>query len=288
MYKLILIIVSTLSFGWTQSLFPLNSIPITVRDLAFSGGGGAIKSSQISINPASIDIAHKSATFNTQFLPAGISLLSFHVIYPKNKFIFSASVSNLNFGLLKDGITNDKFSANDLMIKTGIKGNLFNMFSVGGSLSYNFGIIEKSIAQSFSFSGGILSQTNDGYLGLGVTVKNLNYQIDYYGESKEDFSYQILSSFFLRPKHLSAILFSDIIIEKNIINNILISGVELYPNNNLILRLSNGIMLINSPKINRISFGIQFNINKWTVGLATQNLISAGFINGLTFQKYFD
>ena len=73
-------------------------MPITARDLSFSGGGGAIVSEQISLNPSTITAKRKSINFHTQLLPAGISMLSIHAIYPKNKSIYFISISNLNFG----------------------------------------------------------------------------------------------------------------------------------------------------------------------------------------------
>ena len=42
-----------------QSLYPLNLIPITSNDLSYSGGGGAIYSKEISLNPATINITNK-------------------------------------------------------------------------------------------------------------------------------------------------------------------------------------------------------------------------------------
>jgi len=55
----------------------------------------------------------------------------------------------------------------------------------------------------------------------------------------------------------------------------------------LTLRISNSGLIQNSFEISSLAFGIQFNIKNWTIDLASRNLISAGFINGITLSKRF-
>ena len=262
-------------------------MPITVRDLSFSGGGGAVVSEHISLNPASISTKKKGLNFHTQLLPTGISLLSLHAIYPKNEIIYFTSISNLNFGTLKDGITNDTFLANDLMIMGGIKGRLFQMLSVGTSISYTLSIIESNIAQSILFSGGIRTEITESQIGFGVTLRNLGFQFDNFGDTTEEIPYQYQFSGFMKPKHLPALIFSDVIMEEKIDGYSLITGMEFYPRDELTLRISNSGLIQNSFEISSLAFGIQFNIKNWTIDLASRNLISAGFINGITLSKRF-
>tara|TARA_B110001454_G_scaffold197429_1_gene200907 strand:+ start:61 stop:849 length:789 start_codon:yes stop_codon:yes gene_type:complete len=262
-------------------------MPITGRDLSFSGGGGAMKSKHISLNPANIVAKIKSFNFHTQLLPTGISLLSLQAIYPKNEIIYFTSISNLNFGTLKDGITNDTFLANDLMIMGGIKGRLFQMLSVGTSISYTLSIIESNIAQSILFSGGIRTEITESQIGFGVTLRNLGFQFDNFGATTEEIPYQYQFSGFMKPKHLPALIFSDVIMEEKIDGYSLITGMEFYPRDELTLRISNSGLIQNSFEISSLAFGIQFNIKNWTIDLASRNLISAGFINGITLSKQF-
>ena len=286
MYKSILVI-CMLSLCWMQSQYPLNSMPITGRDLSFSGGGGAMKSKHISLNPANIVAKKKSFNFHTQLLPTGISLLSLQAIYPKNEIIYFTSISNLNFGTLKDGITNDTFLANDLMIMGGIKGRLFQMLSMGTSISYTLSIIESNIAQSILFSGGIRTEITESQIGFGVTLRNLGFQFDNFGDTTEEIPYQYQFSGFMKPKHLPVFIFSDVIMEEKIDGYSLITGMEFYPRDELTLRISNSGLIQNSFEISSLAFGIQFNIKNWTIDLASRNLISAGFINGITLSKRF-
>ena len=272
---------------WMQSQYPLNSIPITSRDLSFSGGGSAIKSEQISLNPASITAVNHALSLHTQLLPTGISLLSLHSIYPKNETIYFASISNLNFGELRDGISNDTFSANDFMIMCGLKGHLFQALSIGGSLSYTLSKIEKSISQSLLLSVGVRTETTKNKIGAGLVVRNLGFQFDHYGDSKEKIPYQFQFSGFNKPKHLPALIFSDIIIEENIESYLLITGMEFYPRNDLIIRLSNSGLFQNSFELTSFAFGIQLNLKNLTIDLSSRNLISAGFMNGVTLSKQF-
>ena len=262
-------------------------MPITSRDLSFSGGGGAMKSKYISLNPANIVAKKKSLNFHTQLLPTGISLLSLQAIYPKNEIIYFTSISNLNFGTLKDGITNDTFLANDLMIMGGIKGRLFQKLSVGTSISYTLSIIESNIAQSILFSGGIRTEITESQIGFGVTLRNLGFQFDNFGDTTEEIPYEYQFSGFMKPKHLPALIFSDVIMEEKIDGYSLITGMEFYPRDELTLRISNSGLIQNSFEISSLAFGIQFNIKNWTIALASRNLISAGFINGITLSKQF-
>jgi hypothetical protein len=270
-----------------QSQYPLNSIPITNRELSFSGGGGAIKSEQISLNPASISTSNQALNVHTQLLPAGISLLSVHSIYPKNELTYFASISNLNFGTLRDGISNETFSANDFMIMSGLKGHLFQMISIGASLSYTLSKIEKSISQSLLLSVGFRTEITENKIGGGLVIRNLGFQFDHYGDSKEKIPYQFQFSGLMKPKHLPALIFSDIIIEENIESYSLITGMEIYPRDGLIIRLSDSGSFQNSFELTSLAFGIQVNLKKITIDLASRNLISAGFVNGVTLSKQF-
>ena len=270
-----------------QSQYPLNSIPVTNRDLSFSGGGGAIKSEQISLNPASINAAKQGLSIHTQLLPTGISLLSLHSIYPKNETTYFASISNLNFGTLRDGISNKKFYANDFMIMGGLKGHIFQMISIGASLSYTLSKIEKSMSQSLLLSIGVRTEIAENKIGGGLVVRNLGFQFDHYGDSKEKIPYQFQFSGLMKPKHLPALIFSDIIIEENIENYSLITGMEFYPRDGLIIRLSDSVLFQNGFELTSIAFGIQLNLKKFNIDLASRNLISAGFVNGVTLSKQF-
>jgi len=280
-------IICMLSLGWMQSLYPLNSMPITLRDLSFSGGGGAMVSEQISLNPASIFTEKKEFAFHTQFLPTGISLLSLNAIYSKNEIIYFTSISNLHFGTLKDGRTNEAFSANDFMINGGVKMRLFQIISVGTSISYTFSLIENNIAQSILFSTGFRTEISKDKAGLGFTLRNMGSQFDNFGDITEKIPLQLQASGFMKPKYLSALIFSDIVIEENIDGYTFISGMEFYPRGGLTLRISHSGLYNNSFELNSLAFGFGFNLKNWTVDLASRNLVSAGFVNGVTVSKQF-
>jgi len=270
-----------------QSLYPLHSIPITSRDLSFSGGGGAIKSEQNSLNPSAINASHKDINIHTQLLPAGISLLSLNATYPKNNIIYFLSISNLNFGKLKDGNTNKTFSASDLMINGGLKRNLYDRISVGASISYTLSLIANNVAQSVLFSTGFRTEISEDRIGFGLTLRNLGIQFDHFGDTKESIPFQLQTSAFIKPQYLSAVIFSDVVMEQNIDDYIIISGIEFFPRDGLMLRISDSVLYNNRFKLNGLAFGIQFNLKKWTINLASRNLVSAGFINGVTLSKQF-
>jgi len=270
-----------------QSLYPLHSIPITGRDLSFSGGGGAIKSEQTSLNPSAINSSHKDINIHTQLLPAGISLLSLNATYPKNNIIYFVSISNLNFGKLKDGNTDKTFSASDLMINGGLKRNLYDKISVGASISYTLSLIANNVAQSVLFSTGFRTEISEDRIGFGLTLRNLGIQFDHFGDTKESIPFQLQTSAFIRPQYLSAVIFTDVVMEQNIDDYIIISGIEFFPREGLMLRISDSVLYNNRFKLNGLAFGIQFNLKKWSINLASRNLVSAGFINGVTLSKQF-
>lgn len=282
-----LLLICIISFAWMQSLYPLHSIPITGRDLSFSGGGSAIKSEQTSLNPSAINSSHKDINIHTQLLPAGISLLSLNATYPKNNIIYFVSISNLNFGKLKDGNTDKTFSASDLMINGGLKRNLYDRISVGASISYTLSLIANNVAQSVLFSTGFRTEISEDRIGFGLTLRNLGIQFDHFGDTKESIPFQLQTSAFIRPQYLSAVIFSDVVMEQNIDDYIIISGIEFFPREGLILRISDSVLYNNHFKLNGLAFGIQFNLKKWSINLASRNLVSAGFINGVTLSKQF-
>ena len=282
-----LLLICIISFAWMQSLYPLHSMPITGRDLSFSGGGGAIKSEQTSLNPSAINSSHKDINIHTQLLPAGISLLSLNATYPKNNIIYFISISNLNFGKFKDGNTNKTFSASDLMINGGLKRNLYDRISVGASISYTLSLIANNVAQSVLFSTGFRTEISEDRIGFGLTLRNLGIQFDHFGDTKESIPFQLQTSAFIRPQYLSAVIFSDVVMEQNIDDYIIISGIEFFPRDGLMLRISDSVLYNNRFKLNGLAFGIQFNLKKWTINLASRNLVSAGFINGVTVSKQF-
>ena len=282
-----LLLICIISFAWMQSLYPLHSIPITGRDLSFSGGGGAIKSEQTSLNPSAINSSHKDINIHTQLLPAGISLLSLNATYPKNNIIYFVSISNLNFGKLKDGNTDKTFSASDLMINGGLKRNLYDKISVGASISYTLSLIANNVAQSVLFSTGFRTEISEDRIGFGLTLRNLGIQFDHYGDTRESIPFQLQTSAFIRPQYLSAVIFSDVVMEQNIDDYIIISGIEFFPREGLMLRISDSVLYNNRFKLNGLAFGIQFNLKKWSINLASRNLVSAGFINGVTLSKQF-
>ena len=282
-----LLLICIISFAWMQSLYPLHSMPITGRDLSFSGGGGAIKSEQTSLNPSAINSSHKDINIHTQLLPAGISLLSLNATYPKNNIIYFVSISNLNFGKLKDGNTDKTFSASDLMINGGLKRNLYDRISVGASISYTLSLIANNVAQSVLFSTGFRTEISEDRIGFGLTLRNLGIQFDHFRETKESIPFQLQTSAFIRPQYLSAVIFSDVVMEQNIDDYIIISGIEFFPRDGLMLRISDSVLYNNRFKLNGLAFGIQFNLKKWTINLASRNLVSAGFINGVTLSKQF-
>lgn len=282
-----LLLICIISFAWMQSLYPLHSIPITGRDLSFSGGGGAIKSEQTSLNPSAINSSHKDINIHTQLLPAGISLLSLNATYPKNNIIYFVSISNLNFGKLKDGNTDKTFSASDLMINGGLKRNLYDKISVGASISYTLSLIANNVAQSVLFSTGFRTEISEDRIGFGLTLRNLGIQFDHFGDTKESIPFQLQTSAFIRPQYLSAVIFTDVVMEQNIDDYIIISGIEFFPREGLMLRISDSVLYNNRFKLNGLAFGIQFNLKKWSINLASRNLVSAGFINGVTLSKQF-
>ena len=91
----------------------------------------------------------------------------------------------------------------------------------------------------------------------------------------------------MKPKHLPALIFSDIIIEENIESYSLITGMEIYPRDGFIIRLSDSGLFQNGFELTSLAFGIQLNLKNLTIDLASRNLISAGFMNGFTLSKQF-
>ena len=280
-----ILIISLFSFAWMQSLHPLNTMPISSRDLSSSGGGGAILSDEITLNPASVWTPQKCMNFHTQSLPSEISLFSLQTIYPTDKTIYFASMTNLNFGTLKDGISNETFLANDIMLKVGLKKKGFNLFSMGGSVSYSFSQIGNKTAQAILISTGVRTEITENQGGFGLTLRNVGFQFDNYESSQEFIPYQLHISGYIKPKHLPSLIFSDIIIEENINGITFISGMEFYLQKGLIMKFSNRGLFQNNYKLSSIAFGFQFNIKNWKIELASQNLISAGITNGITISR---
>lgn len=283
----LLLLLCVVQFVWPQSLSTLNSIPISSRDLSFSGGGGAMIANEISMNPASIQLFTKSLSLNTQILPADISLVSIQALFPYDKTIYFSSISSLNWGTLKDGITNYSFSANDIKLTGGFNYKISHMSSLGIASSYILSKIQSFTAQSILFTIGIQSELKKNHAGLGLVIRNLGFQIDSFNSLKEKPSFQMQASGYIKPKYLSALTFSDIIVENNITNKILITGIEFYTKNSLIIRFSNSGIFFKKYQLNSLALGLQVNKNNWILDIAGRNLISIGFVNSISIKKQF-
>ncbi len=274
-----------ISLGYSQSLYPLNSIPLNGRDIAFSGGGESILTHYGSHNPSSI-IKRDGVGIHTQIFPTGVSLLAADVFIPTSKYMYVFTIANLHFGTFKDGVSNETFSANDILFKGALKSK-WSSISVGISGAYNYSNIESTTSQSVYFSMGMRSQISRRS-GFGISLKNIGYIFDDYGNNKESVEPQIQISIYTTPSYLPAIVFTDIKKYAHSTAYKFISGIELNTKYKIKLRLSSALSIANT-KINseNLGLGIKFKLLRWDMDIASGYLPGAGFINSLTLSKTF-
>ena len=161
------------------------------RDIAFSGGGESILTHYGSHNPSSI-IKRDGVGIHTQIFPRGISLLAADIFVPTCKYMYVFTIANLHFGTFKDGLSNETFSANDILIKGAIKSK-WSSLSVGVSGAYNYSNIESTTSQSVYFSMGMRSQISS-LSGFGISLKNIGF-IFFRSESLND-AFHLITNLF--------------------------------------------------------------------------------------------
>ena len=99
-----------------------------------------------SYNPASIHTNKKNINIHSHLYPADIMYVKTEIILPINNKIYSFEYSNLNYGEFKDANTNYSFNSSEFLFKGSIKTQLFNRFSIGGSLGYGINKISNEFA----------------------------------------------------------------------------------------------------------------------------------------------
>jgi len=275
------------SFCWMQSSFPLNGVPHSARSLALSGGGAAIKSSMLTKNPASLDVMQPSLDIHTQYHPVGIGLAALSIKYPLKKMSLFGKIANIDFGSLKDGISSNSFSAGDLLLMGGIKTTVINAFSMGMNVNYGFSKIDDAISQSATITCGFRTELTESRLGFGVSFENMGLVYDAYGNTDDELSRRVRLAGYFLPRYLPAVIFSDIISESQINGIQLISGIELLPRINLTLRFSISALIEGSPVIGGVAFGAQLQQGNWKIDFASRNLLTVGFINGVSVGRIF-
>ena len=152
-----------------------------------------------SYNPASINTNKKNINIHSHFYPANIMYVKTEMILPINETIYSFEYANLNYGEFKDANTNYSFNSSEFLFKGSIKTQLFNRFSIGGSLGYGINKISNEFSQALFFSLGARTQMDNPQLGFGISINNVGIIIQDFNDTEETLPTSIsLSTFPLR------------------------------------------------------------------------------------------
>ena len=274
------IIFFSLSFGITSFEFPTHPM-----NLGKWNGGTAITSTHQQANPASLKMA-SSISLTTIRIPENINSQNFETSKLYQNYVFNIKTSIIDYGELSDFITQNQFSAKDLIIGFSIKTIFKNLISIGLSFDYLNSKIDIWNQKSFKGTFGLLTHLMDKRIGVGITF------IDYFhfNEIKNTWGQPklILGSFY-KPLHFPGTVALDLI-KKSKWEGIL--SLEINLNKYMLATIG-----INSDKFNfhsgsifnnifyGLSSGISVNWNKYNMSFGIRNLGQYGSITGLNIGK---
>ncbi len=204
--NLIIILCLNIAFGITSFEFPTHPI-----NLGKWNGGSAITSSYQQVNPASIKMS--SNILLTSFkVPEDINIQSLEFSKLFNNNLLKLNTSIIDFGQLMDFITENEFSARDIIIGISTKTIYKNLISVGLKVNYLNSKIDSWNQQSLKWTLGFRTHLLEKKLGLGI-VYNRFFQQNEIDELMNQSQY-ILGSFY-KPLYFPGTIAIDLIKNSN-------------------------------------------------------------------------
>lgn len=255
--------------------------PQHTNSLAKWNGGSAQSSVSQQLNPASILMEnHLSLSMNS--LPENISSQSFIITHLMNNYILKLNTSILDYGQLNDFITNNLFSAKDIVVGCSIKKEVKKVISVG--IQFNFLNSKIGINSENIFKSGIGFRTHlmRKRLGLGLSVhKYFNLNITSFDRKMD-----VIVGLFYKPLHLPGEIAIDII-KNNEIFGILSTQIKLQKYFTVILGITSEKRAFHTGSTLKnifygLSSGFQIDFKNYNFNFGIRNIGAFGNLSGIS------
>ena len=271
--------------------YEILNVPFTGIDLALSGGGRSIERNKSYASEYTSVLSDTSNVYGYTFVryPASINYSGIYALRSKRAY----HIAMLDYGRLKDGVTENTFGAFDFLIETGDSSIAFNRFRVG----YRFGLVFSNIAGFYSSSiySSFSARTriaNDRF-GVSGSINNMSLLIaesDSYGS---DVPITGTFSLYYRPQYFSGLIaldvkyFSDI--EK--FASVLTSQIDFSKRVTVFMSLSSSKQDLYVGDVGMDFFagtglGIEYMFKKYAIAIGIRNQGSSGIVSGLTVRSY--
>jgi len=275
------------SFIFGQGNFQILTIPSNTKMLSLSNAGHAMNHSSNSYNIGSLESETRSFNLHSHLYPSGILYFNTEAIIPLKKYIYAFSYSNLNYGEFKDSESNYQFNSSEFLFKGSIKKQVWNKFSIGGSIDYAISKIANQFSHALLISLGIRTQTDNPKSGLGLSINNFGKIINRSYSFNENIPTFLNLSTFYSPKYFPGIVLFDISKFDSLDDLQIRVGVEIKIFDYLFIRFgssNNSFDLSDSYSsyLPALCGGIGIKSKNWDIDLGFFNLETAGMVTGLS------
>ena len=216
--------------------------------------------------------------------PANIlaSKLSYGFIY--NDYYIQSNLSNINYGKLQNS-DGDSFIASDNLLELAIVKQYDNNFFIGSSLGYSESKISDYINQNLVYGIGIQKSDKDNKYITSLAIENMISNIKSYSNVAIDYSPYVTLGLQLNMRQIGNRISFNYIILNDYNDELIISTktqikeiIDLYMAKSFYLLSENST--INQSIFNKLSFGIDINLNPYQFNCGMQYHKDYGFIAG--------
>ena len=216
--------------------------------------------------------------------PANIlaSKLSYGFIY--NDYYIQSNLSNINYGKLQNS-DGDSFIASDNMLELAIVKQYDNNFFIGSSLGYSESKISDYINQNLVYGIGIQKSDKYNKYITSIAIENMISTLKSYSNVAIDYSPYVTLGLQLNMRQIGNRISFNYIILNDYNDELIISTktqikeiIDLYMAKSFYLLSENST--INQSIFNKLSFGIDINLNPYQFNCGMQYHKDYGFIAG--------
>ena len=263
-----------LSLGYSNQI---SSIARDINDLSVMNSNHFIK-----------DVTHRKQNDYYRLsliqFPANIlaGKLSYGFIY--NDYFIQSNLSNINYGKLQNS-DGDSFIASDNLLELAIVRQYENNFSLGSSLGYSQSKIGNYINQSLVHGVGIQKSDKDNRYITSLAIENMIRTIKSYSNVDIDYSPHISFGFELNMHQLGNSIAFNYVFFNDYSDEIIISTktqikkiIDLYMAKSFYLLSEDSS--INKSIFDKLSFGVDINLNLYQFNSGIQYHRDYGFIVG--------
>ena len=271
--------------------YEILSVPFTGIDLALSGGGRSIERNKSYGSEYTSVLSDTSNVYGYTFVryPASINYLGIYALSSKRAY----HIAMLDYGRLKDGLTENTFGAFDFLIETGKSSIAFNRFRVGYRLGLVFSNIASFYSSSIYSSFSARTRIANDRLGMSGSINNISLLISESESYGSDVPITGAFSLYYRPQYFSGLIALDIKYFSDIekFASVVTSQVDLSKRVTVFMSLSSSKRDLHVGDVGMDFFagtglGIEYMFKKYAISIGIRNQGSSGIVSGLTVRSY--